>query len=322
MCRKLNTNKIKNEEKNEMKRLVTRSDIDGLACAMILRELGIVDEVKFAHPKDVQDGLVALTENDITTNLPYDSRVHLAFDHHESELKRVSINKARNNLVIDAFAKSAARVVYNYYGGAEKIKLSSEFLNIVDKCDGGEFTKDEILYPTGYVLLNFITDPRTGLGRYKNFSISNYQLMLKLIDMIPKYGIADILSSPDVAERVSYYFRNVDTFKEKILEIAKAEKKVVVIDWRKHQDVYVGNRFLVYAMFPNAEVSIYVSPSKIEGRTSIMIGKSIISPYSEVNIGDLCLRYGGGGHANAGTCQIDDETIDKELVEIIDYINS
>ena len=75
---------------DQKKRLVTRSDFDGLACAMMFRELGIIEDIKFVHPKDVQDGKIELSSNDITTNLPYDPRVALCFDHHESELSRNS----------------------------------------------------------------------------------------------------------------------------------------------------------------------------------------------------------------------------------------
>ena len=129
-----------------MKRLVTRSDFDGLVCAMLLKELDLIDDIKFVHPKDVQDGKIELTENDITTNLPFDPRVGLAFDHHESELTRNAGVDVKDKWVIDGDARSAARVVYRYYGGKDTFKrVSDEIMTAVDKGDSADFTRDEIL---------------------------------------------------------------------------------------------------------------------------------------------------------------------------------
>ena len=180
-------------------RLVTRSDFDGLVCAMILKELDIIDDIKFVHPKDVQDGKVDITENDITANLPYDPRVGLAFDHHESELSRVNVGEASTKFIIDGYAKSAARVVYDYYGGAERItRVSEEIMEAVDKGDSADFTVDDILEPEGWTLLNYVMDARTGLGRFHDFKISNYDLMMELIDYCLIHPINDILALPDV----------------------------------------------------------------------------------------------------------------------------
>ena len=190
----------------QKKRLVTRSDFDGLACAMMLRELNLVDEIKFVHPKDVQDGKVELTANDITTNLPYDPRVSLAFDHHESEVDRLKAKKVGGQLIIDPKARSAARVVYDYYGGKNTFKtISEELMTAVDKGDSADFTMDEVLHPDGWVLLHFLMDPRTGLGRFRNFRISNYDLMMEMIGYCMDHSIEEILQHPDVRERVDLY---------------------------------------------------------------------------------------------------------------------
>ena len=305
-----------------MKRLVTRSDFDGLVCAMLLKELNIIDEIKFVHPKDVQDGKVELSENDITTNLPFDSRVGLAFDHHESELLRNNAAEFKDKYFIDGSAKSAARVVYNYYGGEKTFKrVSTEIMQAVDKGDSADFTENEILHPTGWVLMNFLMDARTGLGRFRNFRISNYELMMQLITFCVDHTIDEVLELPDVKERVDLYFELQDLFKAQLERITRIDGKVAVIDLRNEETIYAGNRFMVYAMHPETELSVHVAWGFRKQNTAVMIGKSIINRNSNFNIGELCLQYGGGGHANAGTCQIDNDKIDAALPDILDKLN-
>ncbi len=300
------------------RRLVTRSDFDGLVCAMLLKEMDMIDDIKFVHPKDVQDGKVELTGDDITTNLPFDPRVKLAFDHHESELRRVDPELAKDKFIIEGEAKSAARVVYNYYGGAKTFKrISEEIMTAVDKGDSADFTVDEILNPKGWVLMNYIMDARTGLGRFHDFRISNYDLMMELIDYCVEHPIEDVLKLPDVKERVDLYFEQQELFKKQLERIARVEGKVVVIDLRKEETIYTGNRFMIYAMHPEVEMSVHVAWGFKKQNTAVMIGKSIVNKNSKVNIGDLCLSYGGGGHANAGTCQLDNDKVDEELPNIV-----
>ena len=305
-----------------MKRLVTRSDFDGLVCAMLLKELGIIEEIKFVHPKDVQDGKFDLSENDITTNLPFDKRVGLAFDHHESELIRNNVEAYREKYIIDGNAKSAARVVYDYYGGADTFKcVSEEIMTAVDKGDSADFTEDEILHPKGWALMNFLMDARTGLGRFHDFRISNYELMMMLITYCVNHSIEDVLELPDVKERVDLYFEQQELFKQQLEDITRIVGKVAVIDLRNEDVIYAGNRFMVYAMWPEVEISVHVAWGFHKQNTAVMIGKSIINRSSDFNIGELCLSYGGGGHANAGTCQLENDMIDDELPVILDKIN-
>lgn len=305
-----------------MGRLVTRSDFDGLACAMMLKELGKIDEIKFVHPKDVQDGKIELSENDITTNLPYDPRVGMAFDHHESEIDRLKATETGGKLIIDPKARSAARVVYDYFGGKDAFpRISEELMDAVDKGDSADFTIDEILNPQGWVLLHFIMDARTGLGRFHGFRISNYDLMMELIDYCLNHTIDEILLLPDVKERVDLYFEQTDLFRMQLERIVKVKDKVAVIDLRNEETIYAGNRFMVYAMYPETEISVHVAWGFNKQNTAVMIGKSIINKNSKVDIGELCLKYGGGGHANAGTCQLDNDKIDSELPAIIDALN-
>ena len=302
-------------------RLVTRSDFDGLACAMMLKDLDMIDEIKFVHPKDVQDGKVELSKRDITTNLPYDPRVALAFDHHESEVDRLKAQETGGKLIIDPNARSAARVVYDYYGGKGTFpRVSEELMDAVDKGDSADFTLEEILHPEGWVLLHYLMDPRTGLGRFRNFRISNYDLMMQLIDFCMEHTIDEILELPDVKERVDLYFEQAELFTEQLKRIAKMHGKVVVLDLREEEIIHAGNRFMIYALYPEAQISIHVAWGFRKQNTAVMIGKSIINKASKADIGELCLKY-GGGHHNAGTCQLENDEVDEKLPDIIAALN-
>ena len=303
-------------------RLVTRSDFDGLVCAMLLREKGLIGDIKFVHPKDVQDGKVEITSNDITTNLPYDPRVGLAFDHHESELSRNDVDAIADQYVC-LVAKSAARVVYEYYGGEQTFKtVSEEIMEAVDKGDSADFTIDEILNPTGWVLMNFLMDARTGLGRFHNFRISNYDLMMELIDYCTNHTIDEVLALPDVKERVDMYFEQQELFKQQLKDTIVIHDKVGVIDLRPLETIYTGNRFMVYALYPEIEISVHVAWGFKKQNTAVMIGKSIVNKAGTIDIGQLCLDYGGGGHPNAGTCQLDNDKVDAMLPDIISILNT
>lgn len=305
---------------SEKYRLITRSDFDGLVCAMILKELELIDDILFVHPKDMQDGLIEVSEKDISTNLPYVEGIYLAFDHHLSETIRIGGKK--DNHIIDPEAPSAARVVYNYYGGKEKLgRITDEIMAAVDKADSAQFTLDEILNPTKWVLLNYIMDARTGLGRFRNFRISNYELMMKLIDFCLEHTIDEVLELPDVKERVDLYFEQQELFREQIKRVSRMEGDVIVIYLKDEETIYTGNRFLVYAMYPEAKISVHVMWGLKKRNTALTIGKSIVNRSSNVNIGDICLKYGGGGHKNAGTCQVDNDKVDEILSDILGMLN-
>lgn len=309
------------EKADQKYRLITRSDMDGLVCGVLLKELNLIDEVTFAHPKDMQDGLIDVGPNDITTNLPYVPGVYLAFDHHASEVSRVSDNP--ENHVIDAQAPSAARVVYEYFGGSERFPdVSEDMMQAVDKADAAQFSKEDILNPAGWELLSFLMDARTGLGRFRDFNISNYQLMMKLIDHCRNHDtIEDILLLPDVKERVDLYFEHQVKFREQIERCATVQKNLVILDLRKEDTIWAGNRFMIYALFPQVNISLHVLWGKNKQNTVFAIGKSILNRTSKTNVGDLCLEYGGGGHNAAGTCQVDNLKAEELLVEISDKIN-
>ncbi|WP_006786563.1 hypothetical protein [Thiorhodospira sibirica] len=300
-------------------RLVTRSDFDGLVCAVLLNELDLIDDIKFVHPKDMQDGKIEITGRDITTNLPYVESAHLVFDHHLSETLRNQ--GARDNYIIDASAPSAARVVYNYYGGKEKFpSISDEMMIAVDKADAAQFSREEILNPTDWVLLNFLMDARTGLGRFRDFTISNYQLMMELIDYCRLHSITQILDLPDVKERSELYFNQEAQFKQQLHDCATVHGDLVVLDLREQETIYAGNRFMIYALYPQCTVSIHVMWGLKQQNTVFAVGKSILNRNSTVNIGELMLEYGGGGHANAGTCQVANEQAEEVLQALISRI--
>ncbi len=297
-------------------RLVTRSDFDGLVCAMLLKELGMLEDIKFVHPKDMQDGKVEVTANDITTNVPYVPGVHLAFDHHLSETVRIAERPA--NHIIDPKAMSAARVVYDHYGGAKAFpRIRDEMMVAVDKADAARFSRDEILKPTGWVLLNYLMDPRTGLGRFRDFRISNYQLMMQLIDACLASSIDDVLKTPDVKERVDLYFEHETRARDQIVANATVHDKLVVLDLRKQETIYAANRFLIYALYPHCNISIHVMWGLKQQNTVLATGKSILDRGSKTVVGELMLKYGGGGHEAAGTCQIENDRAEAVLKELI-----
>lgn len=300
----------------EKYRLVTRSDFDGLVCAVLLKELDMLEDILFVHPKDMQDGKVACTSKDITTNVPYVPGVYLAFDHHLSETKRIAERPA--NHIIDPKAMSAARVVYDHYGGPAKFpRIREDMMTAVDKADAAQFSKDEILDPNGWVLLNYLMDPRTGLGRFREFRISNYQLMMALIDACQTKTIDEILQMPDVAERVALYREHEPKAKEQIERCATVHGNAVVLDLRKEETIWPTNRFAIYALYPQCNISIHVMWGLKKQNTVLAIGKSIIDRGSKTNVGELALSYGGGGHEAAGTCQIENDKADAVLGTIV-----
>ncbi len=301
-------------------RLVTRSDFDGLVCAILLKELNMIDEIVFVQPKDMQDGKVAITERDITTNLPYVPGAGMAFDHHSSEILR---NPGEHpNFIVDPNAPSAARVVFDHFGGGRVFPESFHFMmEAVDKADSAQFSRDEILRPTRWVLLSYLMDPRTGLGRFRNFRISNYDLMMALIDYCRDHSIEEILSLPDVKERVDAYVQHVPKATEQLRRCAAIYSNLVVLDLRNEEQIWACNRFMIYALFPQINISIHVMWGLRKQNTVFAVGKSILNRTSKTDIGALMLEYGGGGHEAAGTCQVGNDQADATLAKLVKTIN-
>jgi len=303
-------------------RLLTRSDFDGLVCAVLLKEMEMLGDIKFVHPKDVQDGKIDVDDRDILTNLPYAAGCHLCFDHHASEEVR-NEGLELDNYILSSQADSAARVVYDYFGGAERFPgISTEMLAAVDKADSARFTMNDVLYPEGWELLSFLMDARTGLGRFREYTVSNYQLMMDLVDYCKGHSIEEILALPDVQERVGMFRDHEERFTDQLHRCATIHGNLIELDLRNEETIYAGNRFMIYALFPECNVSTHVLWGRDKQNTVFTIGKSIFNRTCNTDIGELCLRFGGGGHANAGTCQVDHDEAPNVRLELIKAINT
>lgn len=300
-------------------RLVTRSDFDGVVCGTLLHELGMIDSVLFAEPQEMQAGHIKITENDIITNLPYVEGAHLCFDHHVSEAERL---EASDNRVIDPDAPSAARVVYRHYGGKDGFPdISTELLEAVDKADSAKYADEEIMVPEGWTLLNFVIDPRTGVERIREFSVSKIELMERLMTYCRHNPIDEILALPDVIERVEAYNFNTEFGELQLQRCSEVIGKAVVTDLRNEDKIQMVNRFMVYALFPEAEISINVVLGEDPSMCSIAVARSIINKESDLNIGLILLEHGGGGHAGAGTCRVPNDQVDTVIKDFLTRIN-
>lgn len=303
-------------------RLITRSDFDGLVCAVLLVEAGIVDEYKFVHPKDVQDGLVTVTENDVLTNIPYAKGCGLWFDHHSSEEERHQMKEKFEGE--SRYAPSCARVIYDYYGGAEKFSNldKSGLMEAVDKCDAAQFSKEDILNPKGWVLVSFIMDSRTGLGRYRDYRISNYNLMEDMIQYCQTKDAGEILKIQDVQERVDRYFEQEKEYERMIKNNSKVNGNLLIINLLETPEISSGNRFKEYVLFPEQNISLRILWGFKKQNVVFTVGHSIFNKTSRTNVGSLMLKYGGGGHKAVGTCQVPAEQWEKSLAEIVETIKT
>ncbi|MCR4771531.1 MAG: exopolyphosphatase [Oscillospiraceae bacterium] len=296
-------------------RLITRSDFDGLACGALLLEAGIIDSWKFAHPKDLQDGLVEVTEDDCLANVPFVPGCGLWFDHHSSEHERLDLQgKYKGESRV---APSCARIIYDYYGGKQRFPQFDDLMVAVDKVDSGNLTIDDVQNPRGWILIGFLMDPRTGLGRWRNFTISNYQLMEKLLVACRTMTTDEILAMPDIIERIEVYNEQTDKFKEMVLAHTKTEGNVIISDLRGVDPIYTGNRFMIYSMYPEQNISAWIVSGKGGKGCSAAVGYSILNRTSDVDVGKLMLKYNGGGHKAVGTCQFSDENMDSELPRML-----
>ncbi|MDL2233942.1 exopolyphosphatase [Ruminococcaceae bacterium OttesenSCG-928-L11] len=301
-------------------RLLTRSDFDGLACGALLKELGVIDTWKFVHPKDIQDGLIEVDDNDVLANIPYVKGCKLWFDHHSSESERLGKDVEFEGE--SRLADSAARVIYDYYGGKERLPHFEEMVVAVDKVDSAKLSIDEILNPTGWVLLGFVMDPRTGLGRFRDFRISNYELMETLIDACRSQTIDEILANPDVKERVDLYFEQDALFREMVGKYTRTQGNVIITDLRGVDTIYTGNRFLIYSLYPQQNISIWAVDGRGKQNCPIAVGHSILNRTSQTDVGALLLKYGGGGHKQVGTCQVPYEDADRVIGELVAKMNA
>ena len=296
-------------------RLVTRSDFDGLVCGALLLEAGVIDSWKFAHPKDLQDGLVEVDENDCLANVPYVEGCGLWFDHHSSELER---NELKGKYKGESrITPSCARIIYEYYGGREKFPQFDDMMEAVDKVDSGHLTIDEVMNPTGWILVGFLMDPRTGLGRWRQFSIPNYRLMEELMEACRTKTTQEILELPDVVERIEVYQEQTEKFQTMVQKYTRVEGNVIISDLRGVDPIYTGNRFMIYSMYPEQNISVWIVSGRAGKGCSAAVGYSILKRTSDVNVGSLMLKYHGGGHKAVGTCQFSDENMEQELPKML-----
>ena len=296
-------------------RLLTRSDFDGLACGALLKYLSIIDNWKFVHPKDMQDGLIEVTADDVLANVPYVKGCGLWFDHHSSEGDRVDAETEFEGEC--RIEDSAARVIYDYYGGRDRLPHFADMIAAVDKVDAANLTKKEILDPEGWVLLGFIMDPRTGLGRFRDFRISNYELMEVLMDACANHPIEYILKMPDVQERIKLYFEQNAIFKDMLTKYTRTEGNVIITDLRGVEPIYSGNRFLIYSLYPEQNISIWIVDGRAKQNVAIAVGHSILNRSCFTDVGDLMLKNNGGGHFQVGTCQVPYEDADRVIAELV-----
>jgi len=263
----------------------------------------------------MQDGIIEVTSDDVLANVPYVKGCGMWFDHHSSEGERIDADTDFEGEC--RIEDSAARVVYDYFGGKDRMPHFAQMVDAVDKVDAAKLTKDEILNPSGWVLLGFIMDPRTGLGRFRDFRISNYELMERLIDACATQTIDQIFLNPDVKERVALYFEQEVLFKEMLLKHTRTDENVIITDLRGVETIYTGNRFLIYSLFPKQNISIWVVDGKDKQSCVLAVGHSVINRTCFTDVGDLMLKNGGGGHFQVGTCQVPYSDADRVIAEFV-----
>ena len=299
-------------------RLITRSDFDGLVCAVFLSDMKIVDEYKFVHPKDIQNGSVEVTSNDVLANVPYHPDCGLWFDHHASEEVRLEMEQLEFEGA-SYYAASAAQVIWNHYGGEKTFGTKFDtLLEAVNKTDSANLSVEEIISAEGWILLSFIMDPRTGLGRFSDYRISNYQLMLDMIDHCRERSPEEILEMPDIQERVNRYFDQQSLFVQMLQKCCTLKGNVIVTNLLDEETVYCGNRFLVFGVFPNQNVEIRLMWGLNKQSVVFACGYSVLNQTCQTNIGKLMLEYDGGGHERVGTCQVSVDKWETTLSELID----
>lgn len=300
-------------------RLVTRDDFDGICCAALLRELGVVDEIHYATPNDIQAGKVPITQNDVLANVPFIEGCGLWFDHHMSEAERLKIEG--NYKGLSTKSPSAARVIYDFYEGPQRLNRFNEMMKYVDIVDSASFGEDDVLNPQGWILLGFLCDPRSGLDRVSGFSISNEQFVQDIVEHIRNHNIHEILNLPDIMERTEMYFQMHSFCKDFLMTYSRVDGPVVITDTRGFEEIPPGNRFLIYSLFPKASISIAIIEED-DGSVTFSVGHSVMNRTSKVNVGSMLLRHGGGGHARVGSCQVPGNKANEVLKLLIAEIKA
>ncbi len=305
-------------------RLLTRSDFDGSVCAALLQELDLVDEILYIHPKDLQDNMIEVTDDDIIANVPFVEGCGLWFDHHSSEHQRLKLEGKFEGA--SELAPSAAQVIYEYYkkdkNFAGKLEKFENLIKIVGIADSARFSKEDILNPTGWIMLAFIADPRTGLGYKRSFRISNFELMKKLPELLRFKTVEEILALPDFVERIQIYHEETSKYKALLARHTRIEGDAIVIKFQGIDGIPVGNRFLEYVLYPEQNISLRIVDGRNNEFAMISVGHSILNRTSAVDVGSLVLKYGGGGHKQVGTCQVKYDDVNRIVGEMLQVINA
>jgi hypothetical protein len=290
-------------------RLVTRGDLDGLTCAAIITSSEEIDEILLVHPQDVTDKRLAITQDDILANLPYQSGCGKWFDHHlltESNERPPEKFEGRYGL-----SPSAARVVYEYYVARNpRIQNYDRLLAETDRLDSAQLNIDDVLDPKDYILLGYTLDPRTGLGTYQDY-------FLRLVNWVKTRPIEEILALPEVQRRVARIKEQDADFRQATVANSRLEGNVVFTDFREVRPIPVGNRFIVYTLFPRANISLRVHWGPSREHVAAAVGHSIFNRTSRTNVGMLMSTYGGGGHKGAGTCLLPAATAEARIAEMV-----
>jgi hypothetical protein len=290
-------------------RLVTRGDLDGLTCAVLVTTCEQIEDILLIHPQDVTDKKVPITRADILANLPYHPQCGKWFDHH--------LLTASNERPPEHFdgryglSPSAARMVFEYYIEAHpEIRKYETLLSETDRLDSAMLNLEDVLDPKDYILLGYTLDPRTGLGAFHDY-------FLKLVEWLKSLPISEILALPEVARRSTVLREQDVAFRDATRTRSRLEGNVVFTDFRGEEAPPVGNRFLVYTLFPQANVSLRVHWGPRKEFVAAAVGHSIFNRTSRTNVGELMSRYGGGGHRGAGTCLLPRDKAEDQIAEII-----
>ncbi len=310
-------------------RLVTRADFDGLVCGALVTKFENVDDHLFVEPKFLQDGLVDIRHGDIITNLPYHPNCSLWFDHHITNTtpdfpQPIVLGKGGFRL-----APSAARVVYEYYSevgmrheatgnskisgeeilsflGTERMKY---LMHEADRIDAGKLEQEDVLNPQGYVLISMTTDGRNA---------GDEPYWLKMIGLLREASLEETLADAEVARRCQQIRDEQDKLRAILLARAEQRKNVIYVDLRGIQEIPDGNRFLIFTLFPQANIQVKVThDSQRENTTAISVGYNIFNPTSNVNVGELLKNYGGGGHKVVGSSRVPNDKAEQAIEEIL-----
>ncbi len=293
-------------------RLVARGDMDGLTCAVLITEMEKIDSVELIHPQQITDDEFEVTDQDILTNVPFHPKCSMWFDHHQPAVgNRMAPKDFRGKYQI---APSAARLVYDYYDSPD-LKRFEKLVDETDRMDAAKLKVEDVLDPKEYILMGFTIDSRTGLGDFKTY-------FMQLVDWLKEYPIEQLLLIPEVKKRIEKMATERKNFSEVMKKRSWVEGNVIITDLREEDPVPVGNRFLIYTLFPEANVSVRLHWGPMKEYVMAVIGHSIFNRTCPTDVGKVVSRLGGGGHTGAGSAPVAPETIDIELKIIVDLLQN